>query len=68
MNVAAAVSVAVDLLQAATQVILTAQTISNMIQKAQLEKRELTPLEWEQILSFDNVARNQLVKALEQKV
>jgi hypothetical protein len=46
MNAVTAVSLLTDLVQAASHLMAQAQAVSNVIQRAQIEGRDITPEEW----------------------
>jgi hypothetical protein len=60
-----AVSLAVDLLVAATELTTRLQGVSAMLQKAQAEGRDLTEAELQSLMSADDVARVRLQKAID---
>ena len=62
---AQAVSLAVDLLVAATELTSRLQQVSAMLQKARSEGRELTEAELQSLLTADDVARLKLQQAID---
>lgn len=64
MNTAQAVSVAVDLLQAALQLTIQAQQINLIIQQAKAAGRDLDEKDWANIRAMDQEARSRLEQAL----
>ena len=59
-----AVSLAVDLLSAVSELTLKLQTVNALLQKAHSEGRELTQAELDSVASLDDEARAKLAKAI----
>jgi len=67
-NVAAAITILANLTTVAAEVLANAQTVANLIQKAQMEGRStFTDEEWKTITGLDDAARKRLEEAIARK-
>lgn len=64
MGALEAVSIATNLITAGLELVIKAQQISALVQKAQAEGRDLTPAEMEQARKLDDDARGRLAAAI----